>query len=95
MMMTVTVNERLRPRDNVFAREFDGEMVLLDLTGGVYYGLDALGTDVWKGMSAGKTLKDLVPDVLATYDVDESRLVNDLITLATDWIDKQLVERVP
>jgi hypothetical protein len=92
--MTFDENDRLRVRENVFAREFDGEIVLLDLGGGVYYGLDAIATEVWKGIASGRTLKDIVPALVASYEVDEHRLMNDLVGLASEWLDKKLVERV-
>jgi hypothetical protein len=92
--MTLGENDHVRPRENVFAREFDGEIVLLDLDGGIYYGLDSMATHVWKEMTTGKSIRELVPNVLAMYEVEEKQLVGDLLALASDWIDKHLVERV-
>jgi hypothetical protein len=86
---------RLSPTDHVFAREFDGELVLLDLNGGVYYGLDAVASHVWKAWcEGGGTLEEVTSDMLAKYDVDEVTLVKDIGALATDWVAKGLVEQV-
>lgn len=91
----IAPDDRLSPRDHVFAREFDGEMVLLDLEGGLYYGLDAIASDVWKGVcEQGKTLREVVSDMLARYDVDEQTLMKDIVALATEWMTKGLVQQV-
>ena len=34
--------------ETVFAQEVDGEMVLLDMESENYFGLDEVGTSIWK-----------------------------------------------
>lgn len=92
--MTLDPNAKIRPRDNVFAREFDGEIVLLDLSGGAYYGLDALASRVWREMCDGKSLRQVVSDVLPDYHVEEATLMKDVLALATEWVEKNLVQQV-
>jgi len=87
---------RLSPNDNVFSREFDGELVLLDLDSGVYYGLDAVASDAWKRMcDAHKSVQETIADMLPLYDVQERTLAADLTALASDWLAKGLVRVQP
>ncbi len=87
-------DDHIRPRRDVYAREFDGEIVLLDLAGGTYYGLDPLGSKVWRHTTEGRSIREVALDVLQEYDVDQESVLKDLLTLANDWIEKGLVERV-
>lgn len=94
-MTMIDPTSRVSPRSHVFSREFDGEIVLLDLDAGVYYGLDAIATRVWKGScDGGKTLEQVASDMVADFEVDNATLMKDLVALATEWVAKGLVEQV-
>ncbi len=83
---------QLSSNENVFARDFDGEIVLLDLDAGVYYGLDAIASCAWRELcEAQHSLADTVSKMLVAYDVDERTLMRDLTALATEWHAKGLV----
>jgi hypothetical protein len=87
---------RLSPSDHVFSREFDGELVLLDLDSGVYYGLDAVASDAWKRLcDAHKTVGEAAHEMLERYDVQETTLLADLTALASDWLAKGLAQVQP
>lgn len=76
---------------HVHAREFEGELVILDLDQGQYYALDEVGTCLWNGMSAGKTAADVARELQATYDVSAEVLLADLTALCAEWLDRGLV----
>jgi len=65
--------------DTVFAQEVDGEMVLLDMNSENYFGLDAVGTDIWQTMQEKETLQNVLEALLEQYDVEEEVLKNDLL----------------
>ncbi len=89
--MTIDLQTYISPNENVFAREFDGEIVVLDLGAGVYYGLNQVASAAWKAMGEGKVLRDLATELLGQFEVDEQTLLNDLVSLATEWQTKGLV----
>lgn len=78
--------------DTVFAQEVDGEMVLLDMNSENYFGLDDVGTDIWKAIEEKKVLKDVLKRLLEQYDVEEEVLQNDLITFVEKLQERGLVE---
>ncbi len=91
----IAPDDRIAPRDHVFAREFEGETVLLDLDGGLYYGLDPIASAVWKGAcEEKKTIREVASEMLAQYEVDEETVLKDIVALATEWLTKGLVEQV-
>ena len=49
---------RLRRVADVLATEVGGEMVMMDVEKGVYFGLDPIGTDIWKRLEAPMGLID-------------------------------------
>jgi hypothetical protein len=65
----------------VMARELGGEIVILDLTSGNYFGLDEVGARIWKLIGEGKTLGETLDILLAEYEVERPQLEADLLGL--------------
>jgi len=83
---------RVRVAANVFAREFDGELVIVDLEKGDYFGLDAVGARAWQGLSAGRSPREIAAEMVSEFDVEPQRLVADLVTLTRELAERRLVE---
>jgi len=71
--------------DDVMVRELGGESVLLNLSNSQYYGLDAVGADMWQALTTAGSLQDAYERLLAEYDVTPETLRQDL---------EQLVEKL-
>lgn len=80
----LTLAFRAIPDDAVVARELEGETVLLNLDTGIYFGLDVIGTRIWRLIGAGESLDRVLAALLAEYDVDAAPLERDLL----DFIDQ-------
>ena len=69
---------------HVLSQKVGDEMVLLDLEGETYFGLDAVGTRAWELIESGIGADQLVRQMLGEYEVDEGRLRADLSHLISD-----------
>ena len=78
--------------DTVFAQEVDGEMVLLDMNSENYFGLDAVGTDIWQAMQEKETLQEVLGALLEQYEVKEDILKKDLFTFVEKLKESGLIE---
>lgn len=76
----------------VVSRMTGDELVLLDLAGGEYFGLDAIGACVWQLLEEGKTLREVAAMMLEQYEVDEFQLQEDISVLVVELIAKKLLE---
>jgi hypothetical protein len=72
--------------------DLDGEVVILDLKNGVYYGLDAIGARIWDMLQKPTTIGAIRDAILLEYDVEADRCERDLLALLRDMGDKGLVE---
>lgn len=78
--------------DEVVAREVGGEMVLLDLNSGQYFGLDPVGGRIWQLLSEGpRTLAELCDAIEAEFDAPRTTIENDLLALAKQLSDQELI----
>lgn len=78
---------------HVFAREFQGEVVLLDLDGGAYFGLDPVAAAVWRSLEETGSVDDAVAAVCAEFDVDETRARADVGVFVERLVTKGIATR--
>ena len=79
-------------RNDVVFRELDGEMVLLNLASGVYFGLDPVGTRIWALIVEGRSPADIVRALTAEYDVDAKTCEVDVWELLDALAANELIE---
>jgi len=86
------LTDRFTVSDDVVAREVGGEMVLLDLNSGQYFGLDTVGGRIWALLSERPhDLKELCDLIEAEFDAPRDRIEADLLALAKELRDQELI----
>lgn len=91
-MKELTLGDSVSVPEGVLSRELDGETVLLNLDTGIYFGLDAVATDMWRAMHATQALSEAVETLRAQYAADPVVLRNDLLRLANQMLMKGLLQ---
>jgi hypothetical protein len=85
------LNQRIAVCPDVVSREVDGETFLLDLSGKVYYGLDAVGTRVWQLLLENGQLQAVLERLVREFEVDRERLETDVLQLMEELAAAGLV----
>lgn len=81
----ITPEHSIQRAEDIVAREVGGEIVLLDLEAGTYYGLNAVGGMIWKSLEGGaKSIAQLCDELELEFDVDRATLEADVAALAAD-----------
>lgn len=70
---------------HVHARAFDGELVILDLSTGEYFGLDEIGTVFWQNLTAGKSPSEVATALSAVYAVSSEQLLQDVLKFVAEF----------
>ena len=89
--MKIDLDTRVAVSPEVMLQEIDGEAVLLDLKSESYFGLDAVGTRIWRLVEQDGHLKNVHSAMLAEYEVDSARLEHDLQELISRLVEAGLV----
>jgi hypothetical protein len=84
---------RLQPAPSVFSREFDGELVLLDLGRGEYFGLDEIGALLWAAVVDGRDVATVAEQVTREFAVDAATATADLEALVDVLVERGLLVR--
>ena len=74
----------------VIADIIDGEIVIMNLERGSYYGLDTVGADIWRMVMAGKTGREISDRVAAHFGVDRD-LQKDVSALIAKMLEHDLL----
>ena len=90
--MNVTLESRVAISPEVMMQEVSGEAVLLDLKSESFFGLDAVGTRIWRLVEQDGNLNIVHSTLLHEYDVDAARLEQDLKELVGRLVDVGLVK---
>jgi len=76
---------------SVLAAEVDGEIVMMSIEQGRYFGLDDIGSDIWKRIEQPCSFAALVDGLAADYDADRGTIVADVTALLTQMAEQDVV----
>ena len=88
--MAIALDSTVAASDDAVVREMDGESVLLNLETGMYFGLDEVGTRVWRLAADDGSLRAIRERLLEEYDADAATIERDLLALAVALVSKGL-----
>ena len=79
-----------RPQN--ISQDLGEESVILDLDAGVYYGLNCVGSTVWRLIQTPRTFAELRDVVIAEYEIDAERCARDLRELLSTLERRGMIE---
>lgn len=65
---------------------------MLNLTSGIYYGLDAVGARIWNLIQEPRTVNEIRDVLLREYDVETERCERDLLAILQNLAAAGLIE---
>ena len=78
--------------EEVLSSEVDGEMVLMNLQTGQYFGLDEIATEIWSLLDDPNSVDDLVKKLMEVYEVKEEECRADTKTMLVQLINLKFLE---
>jgi hypothetical protein len=79
----------------VHTRQFDDELIILDLGAGAYFALDTIGTRAWEGLAGGKSVEETAVEFSREYEVEFDRALADLLKLVEDLVSRGILILAP
>jgi len=72
--------------------ELDGETIILNISSGIYSGLDSIGTTIWNLIEKPISFAQLCDQILKDYDVKKEQCIKDLISFLRELAENNLIE---
>ena len=92
MEQTISVSKTPVALNEQLSADLAGEVVILNLKNGVYYGLDGVGYRVWGLIQEHKTVQQILDAIQQEYDVESGCCERDLVGLLQRLTDEELIE---
>ena len=92
MKSEVNLDTQLSIPTQVMSRLVDNETVLLDLSSGIYFGLDGVGNRIWESVSKGLNLEETAAVITSEFEVDNAQAQSDVIEFAKNLVERGLLE---
>ena len=90
--MTLSRDSIVAVSKDQMASDIAGETVILGLSAGRYYGLDAVGARVWQLIQSPIAVSDVTRTIVSEYEVDEERCEADVLQLLRQMAGAGLIE---
>ena len=88
----MTPDTRLGPNTaDVAAKVIDGEAIIMNLSNGLYFSMDEVGSAVWEMIEAGFSLDEMSDRLQARYAADRETITGDLNRIAKQLLQEGLV----
>ena len=94
MSSSLTPDTRLARAAAAVSAEISGELVALDVTRGVCYGLNRIGTRIWQLMETPQSTREIVELMITEYDVPPKVCMEQTLNLLRDLLAAELVVAV-
>jgi hypothetical protein len=88
--MSVTITHSFVLSRAAIFRELDGEAVILDISSGTYFGLNAVGTRIWQLLEQRPQLQAVLDALFDEFDAPRDVLEQDLLNLVTQLAEGRL-----
>jgi Coenzyme PQQ synthesis protein D (PqqD) len=79
---------------DLVCQELDGEMVLLDMQSGLYFGIDAVGTRIWQMLEEKVPPMKMVDLLLEEYEVEAEICAQQVLTFLLKLEKNNLLKRI-
>ena len=85
-------NTRVRPNTaDVAAKVIDGEAIIMNLSNGLYFSMDRVGSAVWEMVEAGLSVDEMSSTLDARYEVESDVVQDDVRRLVSELLAEELV----
>jgi hypothetical protein len=80
----------VQSNDQVSAK-IDEEAVMMSIEQGKYYGLDEIGTRIWKLLEQPQSVSEILKTLMKEYEVDNETCEKDVLNLLNGLFKEKLI----
>src|SRR5260370_796822 len=79
----IDASTRISRSPAIVKAEVDGEIVMMSIERGRYFGLDDIASDIWKRIESACSFDELIDQLVDDYDADRTTIARDVCALLT------------
>jgi hypothetical protein len=90
-METIKPQTYIKRNPEMVTSNIDGEIVMMSIDQGEYYGLDEIGSRIWELLENPITLEQLINKLIEEFEVDEETCKSDTLDFLNQMLEKNIV----
>jgi hypothetical protein len=87
----LNINSIVQRNPKLIANQMDGEIVMMSIDNGEYYGLDEVGSRIWELMEQPVSLGELINSLVTEFEVSRDECFQDTMEFLDDLFAKDLL----
>ena len=91
-MTNLTLNTCLTRDPDLVCAEMDGDLVMMSIENGEYYGIGGVGTRIWELLDQPTTIQQLVETIKTDFDIEEDRCRDDVLSFSEKLFELGLIK---
>jgi hypothetical protein len=89
----IASNQLLQRQPDMVFSHIDGEVVMMSIETGEYYGLNPVASRIWELLEMPHTLHQLIDKLMQEFDIDKATCRNDVMPFLDRLMEKKLIVR--
>ncbi len=90
-MSAIKPHSTIARSKELVSSEMDGEVVMMSIQTGTYYGLNDVGTHIWNQLAAPRSFQDICQSLQGEFDVDAQTCEQEVRTFVAQMMEEKLV----
>jgi hypothetical protein len=87
----ITISSIVKRSTGLVSSNLDGELVMMSIENGEYYGLDAVGTRIWELIEKPISIERLIHILTEEFDITPGQCESDVMEFLQSLNDKYLI----
>lgn len=76
----VDLNSIITRSQELLTSEVDGEVVMMNIESGKYYGINIVGAEIWKLIENPVSVSDICSELVRTFEIDKPTCESEVLT---------------
>jgi hypothetical protein len=94
MSQPITLKSKIIRNPELVENTIDGEVVMMSIESGEYFGLNEVGSSIWQLIENSTTVHDIIGKLLDEYDTTPQECIKDTIEFLEQLRGKNVIKVV-
>tara|TARA_B100001109_G_scaffold255669_1_gene259908 strand:+ start:7844 stop:8137 length:294 start_codon:yes stop_codon:yes gene_type:complete len=90
----IDLEQIVKRSSDIISSEVDGEVVMMSVDQGMYFGMDSIGGEIWKKLEEPKSISALCKELSQEYNESYTTIEEDVVKFMHDLLQNNIVEKV-
>jgi hypothetical protein len=90
----IGLHSRIKRAADLVSADLDGEIALMSVAAGKYYGLEPIGSRIWALLEATRSVSEICTILVSEFEVDRERCERELLAFLNDLAKENLIKVV-